>query len=188
MPNVLDVVESVAGGVARARKARAVHPRGRAYQATLTVSGGAACGVPLLDQPGAYRATVRLSRGIGLPDGWPDVLGFAVRVHGGDGPGADVDLLVSTALGRAPGARHVPMPRLGFDTTYTTIAGYATPRGRRYLAVLPGYSLAVATALGRWRVIGGVRLGAPVPGEGLAFDPIRNTATGLRPAGLLWRL
>jgi hypothetical protein len=42
---------------------------------------------------------VRLSRGVGLPSGWPDVLGVAVRVQDGGGVGIDLDLLVSTTVG-----------------------------------------------------------------------------------------
>jgi len=206
--------EWAAAAVAAARGAAAVHPRGRAFHATVHTRGGGRYGVALLDRPGDHRALVRFSRGAGLPPGWPDVLGVALRVRDGGGPGVDVDLLASTTAGRAPLARHLPAPRRRLATTYTTVAGYRTRRGRRYLAVLPdpaagdpgtdldtlaalarrgraAFLLAIAAPLGRWHVFGRLRVGEPVAAErepALAFDPIVRAAAGLRPEGPLWRL
>jgi hypothetical protein len=206
-------VEGLAARLAAARQARALHPRGRTFCGRVQIFGGDH-GVDLLDRAGQYRALVRLSRGIGLPAGWPDVLGVAVRIHDAAGPGADVDVLVSTVLARAPLARHVPAPRRRLAATYTTVAGYRTGRGRRYLAVVPdpaaadlgvdldalaaaagrgraGFLLACASAVGRWRVFGRVDLDASVPPEldrALAFDPMLRGAAGLRAEGWLWRV
>jgi hypothetical protein len=191
--------------VAAARRARALHPRGRTYHATVMTCGGGGYGVDLLDHGAVYPALARLSRGAGLPGGWPDVLGVAVRVWDAGGPGADLDLLASTVAGTAPVARHVPWPRRRARSPYTTIAGYGTRLGRRYFAVLPDpdappladpgvparFRLAVASASGNWWVFGRLALTRPAP-DGLdaavAFDPVVRTVQGLRPQGWLWRL
>jgi hypothetical protein len=133
----VSLVSRMAQRVAAARRARALHPRGRTYHATVMTCGGGGYGVDLLDHGAVYPALARLSRGAGLPGGWPDVLGVAVRVWDAGGPGADLDLLASTVAGTAPVARHVPWPRRRARSPYTTIAGYGTRLGRRYFAVLP---------------------------------------------------
>ncbi|MEV4537500.1 phosphodiesterase [Asanoa sp. NPDC049518] len=181
--------------LARVRGGRAVHKVGRTFQATLTCFGDSRSGIPLLDRPGVHPAVVRLSRGAGLPRGWPDVLGVAVRVPDGGGAGVDLDLLVSTTVGAAPIARSIPLPRRSLASTYTSIAGYPTRRGRRLLAVLPdgpgGFRVCTATRLGRWRVAGRIVLGAPLPAEHdrrLAFDPLMTAVPGVVADGLLWRV
>jgi hypothetical protein len=204
--------EALAERVAAARRARALHPRGRTFTGRVRVLGGDH-GVDMLDRAGEYRALVRFSRGLGLPAGWPDVLGVALRIRDAAGPGADVDVLTSTIVARAPLARHVPMPRRRLAVAYTTVAGYGTGRGRRYLAVLPdpvgdepgadldglaaaaargrvGFLLAVASLAGRWRVFGRVDVDAPTPPDldrAVAFDPVLRGAAGLRTEGWLWR-
>lgn len=214
MRPVSKAVEAVADAVAAARHARALHPRGRTFEATVRTCGGGGYGVDLLDRAGRYHALVRLSRGAGLPEPWPDVLGIGLRVRDGGGPGADLDLLFSTAAGRVPLARHVPMPRRDLAVPYTTLAGYGTRRGRRYLAVLPDpaaddlgaeldtltilavggrvrFLLAIAAPLSGWRVFGRIALGGPVGSDvdrALAFDPLRRAAPVLRTDGPVWRL
>ncbi|WP_203718985.1 phosphodiesterase [Asanoa siamensis] len=161
---------------------------GRTFEATLTCTGTAGSGFALFDRPGTHPALVRLSRGAGLPRGWPDVLGVAVRVP-------DLDLLVSTSLGRAPLARQIPFLRRAVPTTYTSIASYRTRDGRRLLGVLPAsaparFLVATATRLGPWRVAGRIDLGEPLPAEAdarLAFDPLMTSVPGVVADGLLWR-
>jgi hypothetical protein len=206
-------VEAIAGALAAARGARALHPRGRTFHATVRSLGGGS-GTALLERAAEHRALVRFSRGAGLPAGWPDVLGVALRICHAGGHDVHLDLLASTVVGRAPLARHVPMLRRRLATTYTTVSGYRTDRGRRYVAVLPDpaaedpgtdldtltavaargrarFLLAVGTATGRWRVFGHLTVGEPMSPEAdrrLAFDPVRHRAPGLRTDGVLWRL
>jgi hypothetical protein len=210
---LLRPVEAIAGAVAAARGARALHPRGRTFHATVRILGSGS-GTALLERAAEHRALVRFSRGAGLPAGWPDVLGVALRICHAGGHDVHLDLLASTAAGRAPLARHVPMLRRRLATTYTTVAGYRTRDGRRYLAVLPDpaaedigtdldtltaaavrgrarFLLAVGTATGRWRVFGHLTVGEPIPQEvdrGLAFDPVRHRVPELQTDGVLWRL
>ncbi|MDG4824815.1 hypothetical protein O7635_23445 [Asanoa sp. WMMD1127] len=163
----------------------------------MTTVGGRRLGVALFDEPREYAALVRLSRGAGLPRGWPDVLGVAVRIRDGGGPGRDLDLLFSTAAGAVPLLRQVPFPRRSPVTFYSSVAGYRTARGRYYLAALPwpgvgpeqGFRIAAARRFGRWRTVALVTLGAPVPAavdRAVGFDAVRHAAPGLDPDGWLW--
>ncbi|MGK5440682.1 phosphodiesterase [Micromonospora sp. URMC 105] len=206
---------AVAGAAAvltRRRGARLLHPAGRSFTAEVMIWGtpGPPTGVALLDEPGRYPATVRVSRGVPTPDGWPDVLGLAVRLHLA---GARAfDLLVSSS-GAAPVLRNVPLPRRRFAGTYSTIMPFRAGARRLWLAALadpdspdlgrslaevaaatradaPRLVLAVASAVGPWRPIGQVTLGGQLDARtdaALAFDPVRNLPAGLRAAGpLAW--
>ncbi|MEU4334755.1 phosphodiesterase [Micromonospora lupini] len=201
-------VERATAALGRLRRGRLLHPAGRSFAAEVTMWGtpGPPTGVALLDDPGRYAAAVRLSRGTPTPDGWPDVLGLAVRVH--LDAGRPFDLLVSSS-GAAPVLRNLPLPRRGFTGTYSTIMGYRAARRRLWLAALadpdavdlgrslatvaaaartdaPRLVLAVASAVGPWRPVGQVTIGAQLAARedaALAFDPVRNLPPDLRAAG-----
>lgn len=205
-------VERASAALGHLRRGRLLHPAGASFSATVTIWGtpGPPVGVGLLDDPGEYAGTVRLSRGTPTPGGWPDVLGLALRVHSGQG--RPFDLLVSSS-GAAPVLRNLPLPRRGFSGTYSTIMGYRTGRRRVWLAALadpeavdlgrtltavtaaartdaPRLVLAVASAVGPWRPVGQVGIGVPLDARqdaALAFDPVRNLPAGLRAVGpLAW--
>ncbi|TDC79498.1 phosphodiesterase [Micromonospora sp. KC606] len=205
-------VAAAAAALAHWRGARLLHPAGRSFAAEVTIWGTPdhPTGVRLLDVPGRYRATARLSKGVPTPGSWPDVLGLAVRLH--RPRGRPFDLLVSSS-GAAPVLRHLPLPRRRFAGTYSTIMSYRVGRRRLWLAALadpesadlgrslgevaattrevaPRLVLAVASAVGPWRPFGQVALGAPLDARTdatLAFDPVGNLPPGLRAAGpLAW--
>src|SRR3954447_3771270 len=91
------VVSAVAfAGLSAVRRARVFHPDGAAFSATLDVRGNRAerWGVRLLDEEARHRSLVRLSRGIGVPEPLPDILGLAVRVLDAHGPDQHQDLLL----------------------------------------------------------------------------------------------
>ncbi|SCL18218.1 hypothetical protein GA0070616_1459 [Micromonospora nigra] len=197
-----------AAALARVRRARLLHPAGRTFAGEVLVwgSSGPPTGVPLLDEPGRYRATVRLSKGVPTPGAWPDVLGLAVRLHRPEGP--PFDLLVSSS-GAAPVLRNLPLPRRRFAGTYSTIMSYRAGRRRLWLAALadpesvdlgrslaevtaatradaPRLVLGVASAVGPWRLFGQVSLGDQLSAQedaALAFDPVANLPWGLRAVG-----
>ncbi|WP_435151991.1 hypothetical protein [Micromonospora aurantiaca (nom. illeg.)] len=107
-----------------------------------------------------------------------------------------------------------PLPRRRFTGTYTSIMPFRAGGRRLFLAVLadpespdlgrglagagaavaadePRLVLAVASAVGRWRPFGEVRLDderGAAEDAALAFDPIGNVPPGLRLAGPLARL
>ncbi|MEH1101812.1 phosphodiesterase [Micromonospora sp. CPCC 205561] len=201
-------VEHATAALTRLRRARLLHPAGRSFVGEVTVWGtpGPPTGVPLLDDPGRFPATVRLSRGVPTPEGWPDVLGLAVRLHRDSG--RPFDLLVSSS-GAAPVLRNLPLPRRRFAGTYSTIMPLRAGRRRLFLAALadpdspdlgrslaevataaradaPRLVLAVASAVGPWRPFGEVGFGAQLSARedaALAFDPIGNLPPGLRAVG-----
>jgi hypothetical protein len=206
------VVVGAAAVLARRRRARLLHPAGRTFTAEALFWGtpGPPTGVPLLDLPGRWPATVRLSRGVPTPEQWPDVLGVGIRLHRDPEPA--VDLLVSSS-GAAPVLRNLPLPRRRFTGTYTSIMPFRAGRERLFLAVLadpdspqlgrtlaeagaavdadePRLVLAVASAVGPWRPFGQVTLAGQRGARedtALAFDPVGNVPPGLRLVGpLAW--
>lgn len=155
---------------AKARQARALHPRGVQTTGELT-------GAPPF--PATATVTVRLSKGAGTGPGKPDVLGLALRVPTESG---DWDLLLSsTGTGRQTRllpkfVRHWHEARLG------TLAPYRY-RGELlwFMAVPDGgepparFTLHVSGKDAEWRQVATVtlrpedRTAAPV-----AFDPVLN--------------
>jgi hypothetical protein len=183
LPAVLErPVASVFGALARLRHRRALHPRGRVLHAVLRVPDD-----PRL--PAAWRAldgapaVVRRSRGAGLPAGWPDVLGVAVR----SGP---QDLLLSSSM---PGLPVLPWPaRDGLRCVYSSLTRY---RLGSIHGLLIGRFAAGGRELrlhvrGAGLPVGVVLIGDTVPDPGaerVRFDPWRAGA-GLSPSGIVHRL
>jgi hypothetical protein len=186
MPDVPEqAVRAVFATVARARGARALHPRGRVTTGRVHRSGlGAApIGVPWIDEPGQDRVLVRFSRAAGLPPPLPDGLGLAVRILPGAAGGEPADLLLTTT-GSAPGLRHVIRPRFApARATYTSIVPFRTAAGRTMVGAFPdgdGFSLRVAGLTGGWREFGLLELGHPAdePPD-LDTDPVLHPIDGL---------
>src|SRR3954470_19691972 len=124
--------------VGRLRPAdKPLHPRGVVLRATVHRYGNdERFGVPWLDEPGTDPALVRFSRGGGLPEALPDVLGIALRVDPDSHPG---DLLFATT-GRGPVGRFLLRPRRAGTlaaATYSTLQPYRTPTGPVVLAATP---------------------------------------------------
>lgn len=191
-------------GLARLRGARVFHPRGAAYEATwsppaqdILRRSGSAPTTPC-------RAVVRVSRGVGLPEAVPDVLGVAVKVLDLHGPGHDQDLLLASVAGGAFGS-WLLMPRRSFARArFSTLLPYEVD-GRRtpVVATVDGEPDTTPRGTGdadgvRVRLelldsrtpLGEVALGQRLPtsvAEDLLFDPW-HTGERLRPAGWLNRL
>jgi hypothetical protein len=213
---VLDVTGDVFAGLSRLRHGRrSLHPRGRSYRATLELHppAGTAPGSPLFSTPATYAATVRFSRGFGLRQPLPELLGIAMRLHDARGPGVDQDLLVSSS-GRRPLLRRVLIPgREGFFGGWFSSVLPFRIGGRRSVfglhAVTPpvgpegpdlerldataragGLTFALVLAhepFGHWVRVGTLRIGAPLPpeeSEALSFAAW-TTAEDVRPVGLL---
>jgi hypothetical protein len=183
------VLEGVFATVARVRPAaKPLHPRGETLTATVTRSGlRPGVGVPWIDEPGIDDAQVRVSRAIGLPRGWPDIFGLAVRVPTAVGRG---DLLFATT-GRGTLGRFLLLPgRTTTSWTYTTLIPYRTASGPLLLAANPdgpdAFTLACAHLTEPWRLFGRMVL-EPSLSAGAAgahdsepdFDPVLNQIPGL---------
>lgn len=90
----------VRGLAAVRRPPKPMHPHGAVRQGRLHRHGGRrATGAAFLDRPGVDDVVVRESRGVGLPSGWPDVHGLAVKVSLDGARHADL-LLSTTGAGR----------------------------------------------------------------------------------------
>ncbi len=141
----------------------------------------------LLGGESRHRVTVRLSKATATPRGWPDVFGIAIRLGGRRSP---ADLLLTSSNPR-PLLRHLFLPYRGPAAFYSSLAAYRTRRNRRvYLGAridsdVRGATIGVATRFGPWvpvaRVLFGRRLSERV-NRRLAFNPVRNSLPGLRPA------
>ena len=195
MTNALDAgTGTVFGGLSALRRARIFHPDGVASTAEVTVEPG---DHPLDVLAGDHDAVVRISRAIGLPERFPDILGLAVKVLDAHGPGTDQDFLLVTSGGGFPG-HHLLLPTRSVTARpYSSLLPLRDARGERFLVgALPddasgrSFALAVANVRGPWQPVGTVRLGDDLPpdaGQRLQFTPW-HTGGGLRPSGLLNRL
>jgi hypothetical protein len=188
-------------GLSAARRKRVFHPRGHAFEAT--VSFGVVRDLPF---HGSHDALVRLSRGVGLPERAPDVLGIAVKI-----PALGQDLLLASS-GEGRLTRHLLIPVRGFFTRpYSTVLPYELDgrlvvfgaRAAAGLDDIAGDDLDAVTRLaeeGRVRfdltwaetgsdevsTFGSLELHGPHDGD-LSFNPF-NTYGTLKPAGALNRL
>jgi hypothetical protein len=204
-PTLHRAVHALFAQVSRLRRARSLHPKGAAFAGTLHVAGlREATGSPFLDHAAEYRALVRFSRGAGLPEPLPDVLGIAIRAQDADGPGRHRDLLFSSAAA-PPILRRLLTPAVRFGRrTCTTILPYRTPQGLLLLAAAmedgpalgglraaagppPAVHLLAAPPRGPWRQFGTFVSAHPLDdrdGAALAFDPW-HAGPDLQPAGFL---
>jgi hypothetical protein len=191
------------------RGARTFHPIGVAFDATFTVDRPAGAGVRLLDVPGTHEAVVRLSRGVGASEPWPDVLGLAVRVFNGHGPATPQDLLLVSS-GEQPVLRHLFVPATGFDgIRFSSVLPYRLAgrdvvfgarceqldERRLLLADIAGehgarplrFSIDMATLRGAWKPIARLDIGRQLSAssaEQLRFNPA-TSGGGIRPIGAL---
>jgi len=186
------------------RGSRIFHPQGIAFRGLVRVDGGVD-GVPLLAAGSAHDAVVRFSRGLGLPRGWPEFLGLALRI------GDEQDLLLASSSS-SPLERMVPLPARSFFGTMLSsllpfdaggrvaFAGavvHGTPTGDddqlTELANSPApvtATLALAELGGRWRPFGTLEVGerlSDAEARALRFDAWR-CAGGLVPHGWVNRL
>jgi hypothetical protein len=205
------VTATIFGVLSAVRGARIFHPKGAAFAATVEIiPSGPAYGVPLLDSRAAHPAVVRLSRGAGLPEPAPDVLGVAVRLTDVHGAGLHQDLLLASSRER-PGMRHLMVPAPGFAgrlfssiLLYTVgqqrlLVGARAPDGdvrtidEATAAAEAGglqFELLVAPVFGAWRRVGTVAVQHRLPqaaSDELRFNPW-NTGGGIMPVGPLQRL
>jgi hypothetical protein len=196
------------GALALARRARALHPVGVAFEAVLVLDGPGAAAVPELGEPGSRRAgLVRFSRGGGLPEGWPDVHGIAIRLNARGTSRRDQDLLLSSSA-RSVVGRRLLVPARSFDDVWTSsltsfdaggrrvVWGAYVPAGARSATVEalrgdtarpPAVSLMVATRAGAWACVGTLHPGdvlSPAAEDALAFNPWQD-GDGIVPAGFL---
>ena len=117
------------------RPNRPIHPTGVALTGTIERWPGCGeSGILWIDSPGTAAVSARLSRSIGMPPGWPDVLGLALRITTESGP-ADV-LLASTAMSW-PGRLMLTAHRYASNSKLTSLMPYKGSTGPVLLAARP---------------------------------------------------
>lgn len=185
-----DVAAAAMAAGSRARGKRVFHPEGTAYTARIELAGG--FGLPT----GHHEGTARLSRGIGLPDALPDLLGLALRITDVGATGRHQDLLLVSSARPFP-LRHLLVPAKRYRaTTYSSLTRFRTPDGTKVtVEARPRggdrqFDLCVATGTGPPVSVGVAVLDDPLPhdeGQSLTFDLWRHRAL-LEPLGWINRL
>jgi hypothetical protein len=185
-------VDAVVHAASAVRGERIIHAKGTAFSGRLTLLPGAdALDVPLTTGPQVRPVLVRFSRGAGLPDALPDVLGMAIRIPDADGGGHPQDLMLSTG-GGSPLLRRMLVPRWDYRaSTYTSLISYQIAGRDRLVAALPdegAFLLATASGASPWSPFARLTVAEALPqaqSDGLSFS-ITNDAGGLRIGGR-WR-
>jgi|SRR4051794_428641 hypothetical protein len=208
------LIDTAFAALSHLRGARIFHPHGITLRGQLTVSDGEGLeGTDLFRPERDAQVLVRLSKGVGLPDPLPDILGVAVRVVDAYGTGDHQDLLLATTMPTVVG-RFVLSPRGHFDNgAYSSLLPYRIGRQAHLfgasvengsstpmrtlddvasVATTGGLTvvLGAARVLRPWRPIASISATSVVPseeGEALRFDPWR-TGGGIEPHGLLQRV
>ncbi|MDF9750437.1 hypothetical protein [Arthrobacter sp. ES3-54] len=117
------------------RPDRPIHPAGVALTGVIERRPGSTrSGISWIDSPGSDPVSARFSRSLGLPPGWPDILGLALRIPTETGP-ADV-LLASTAVSR-PGRLILTAHRYASNGKLTSLMPYKGSKGPVLLAAVP---------------------------------------------------
>ncbi|MDQ3987323.1 MAG: hypothetical protein M3280_12605 [Actinomycetota bacterium] len=110
--------------LAALRRNRVFHPVGEAYFGTLDLRTAGADILELRFLDGTHRVIVRFSRGAGVPEPVPDVLGLAIKIPAAGSGEIEQDLLLASSAS-APGARNLLIPvRSFFRCTYSSILPY----------------------------------------------------------------
>ncbi|WP_133545999.1 hypothetical protein [Microbacterium sp. BK668] len=184
------------------RRPRPIHSRGRVLEGWITwLPNAAPSGIAWIDTvpPAPQPVVARLSRSVGLPDGFPDILGLALRFDA-DGRPADLELS-SSSLGIP--SRFLLLPqrsparaRLGTLLPYRgtqgpvlvcarTLAPGALPAGGPALdeeLETSGWRLRLhhATTTGKWHPFADVelRLAPDQDDTELRFDAARHPLPG----------
>ncbi|GAB3270279.1 hypothetical protein GCM10027449_05200 [Sinomonas notoginsengisoli] len=181
------------GAVKALRPHRPIHTQGVLLAGSLEVDGGTS-GIPFLDTPSSTPVTARLSRSLGLPLPWPDIIGLALRFPKHDG---DADLLLASTGWGVPGRFFLTMHRTAGPANLTSLMPYRGSRGAvllgaRTLGSDPGspgrfapdaeweLALSWTAPRGVWHRCGRIILAPVLDSEGRVqdtperFDPLLN--------------
>ncbi|MDQ0733961.1 hypothetical protein [Arthrobacter agilis] len=198
--------EVVFRGIKHVRRHRPIHSRGLRLDGTVVVHDhGRTSGISWIDRPSEGPATARVSRSAGTPDGLPDIVGLAVRVHhpaSGPTPSTFSDILLSSTGWAVPG-RFLLVPRLSVSRApLSTMMPYRGDSGPVLLAArtlgpaglpssLRGFArslgaspwqlgLYFATPRGPWQHFGTLtlRLNPAAEEKDLRFDAVLHPLAG----------
>ena len=168
-------------GVGAVRQApKPLHPRGSVAVARVSRCTVLATGVTWLDEPDSDLVLVRRSRAAGLPRGWPDVHGLALRVALTRGGVGDL-LLASTGWG--PRGRFLLHAGRHPETLFFgSLLPYRSAIGPVVLGALPrahdSWVLLWARARGPWQPFAQLELGPDAAGREGVLRPGAQPAAG----------
>lgn len=173
------------------RRDKALHPVGHRGTGHLTVTDPApALGIEAFAGAGTRPCRVRWSRSMGLPRGWPDVEGLALRLVGAGPDDGDADLLFASTGGRAWSRYLMTVRGPGRFGPLTTLlparaGGRAvtfrlSPRSAPHDDLPPTtYALELALGTGGWQPVGRIDVTWVEPDTADRFDPITHPLAGL---------
>lgn len=182
------------------RRRRPIHPQGVSLIGSVERFGGTDSGISWIDTPGTAELHARLSRSVGLPKSWPDIIGLALRIA--DSAGSFDILLASTGMSKA--GRFVLLPhKRASAARLTSMMPYRGTKGPLLLAartIEPGGALPSAPEAfrstlendtwrlalyhahptGSWVRFGtlSLKLDAERKDTDLRFDPVLNPLPG----------
>lgn len=115
------------------RPHRPIHPKGIRLVGTLERDYGdrPASGIPWLDTPGSTQVEARISRSIGLPGAFPDIIGLAVRFTE---QGKRSDMLLATTGPTGLGRFILRLRRDAAGAVFSSMMPYKSKRGPVLLA------------------------------------------------------
>lgn len=178
------------------RRDKPLHPVGHHGTGHLTVTDPAPdLGIEAIARTATRPCRARWSRAMGLPQGWPDVEGLALRLEGAAPDGGDADLLFASTGGRAWSRYLLTMRGPGHFGPLTTLlpvraGGRAVTfrlspepdlRPDALPDVLPpsSYALEVARGTGAWEPVGRVDVAWSEEDTSDRFDPVARPLAGL---------
>ena len=180
---------AVAQGAAVAGTQRkALHAWGRTFRGTVRIDAPMPdLAIPLVEDRGVHRCTVRFSRALSTPAGWWDIGGVAVRIPEAGCSGRPADLLFTTSgVGRV--SRHVPRPtrRPATGPLTTMLPTRAAAGCNVVLMVAPmtegepprEYELSIAVGGSPWRPVGLLQIQHEVPDQPIRYSRVADELQG----------
>lgn len=173
------------------RRDKPLHPVGHHGAGRLTVTDPVpGLGIAVLAREGSWPCELRWSRAAGLPQGWFDVEGMALRLPGAADDGGVADVLFASTGSHAWSRYLLTVRGPGAFGRLTTLlpvlaAGRAltfmlTPEGEAQGGLPPSaYALHVARGAGPWERVGIVEAVWSEADTPVHFDPITHQLSGI---------
>jgi hypothetical protein len=189
LPGALLAAAAAATGLLRRDKA--LHPVGHRGTGRLTVTDPApALGIDAFARAGTTPCRTRWSRSMGLPQGWPDIEGLALRLDAAGPDGDDADLLFASTGTRAWNRYLLTLRGPGHFGRLTTLlpvraGGRAvtfrlSPQSDPHDGLPPAtYALDLALGTGDWQPVGRIDVTWVEADTGDRFDPITHPLAGI---------
>lgn len=182
------VLGTTLGAAVTGGQRKALHAWGRTHGGVVRIDAPMPdLRIPLLEDRGVHRCTVRFSRALSTPAGWWDIGGVAVRIPEAGCSGGPADLwFTTTGAGRV--SRHVPRPtrRPSTGPLTTMLPTRAATGCSVVLMVAPmtegepprEYELSISVGGSGWSPIGLLHIQHEVPDEPTRYDPIIDELDG----------